>query len=517
MKTKTGLFYVSFLLVVLINKNVSAQLTEQPVIDSVSVNYTSGNCIIGWTYEYPDSVDGYIVYRKIFDFSGITDGSYMPVSIIEISTALYFEDTTTVYGVNRPFETSGTYRIAAYKIVDSERVLSPMSEAHGTVHISSVIYNRCKTTLTWNSYTGWSEQLSGYRIYCKISGQSFQLAGTTQPEDTTFVHSDFDLDNQYIYLIHAIHSDGLTTSSSNTDTIDTNAPTKADTLWINAVEPVSDTELELNIALDPDAEVSYYSLFRSENSNNEYISIAEFDSSQSFFRYTDLVHSVTDTFFYKIEATDICNRMEQTSNEANNIVLTANAGSGSRLVNVLSWNTLNTWNDDADGYRIFRTINNTDIQLIDSVDYGYNSYTDDIESIITESTTNNNQISSFCYYIEAYKYFDALNLELTNQSNTTCAIHDTRVFIPTAINPMSVVEENRIFKPSLLFASNYRMIIYSRWGDIVFETGNMNEGWDGTMKNGAYAKEGAYAYYIKYQNSEDRIIEKTGSFLIIYP
>ena len=43
------------------------------------------------------------------------------------------------------------------------------------------------------------------------------------------------------------------------------------------------------------------------------------------------------------------------------------------------------------------------------------------------------------------------------------------------------------------------MIIYDRWGQRIFESKDLNTGWDGTFKN-ASSQIGAYVYLLKYRD-----------------
>src|SRR5258706_7546293 len=52
-------------------------------------------------------------------------------------------------------------------------------------------------------------------------------------------------------------------------------------------------------------------------------------------------------------------------------------------------------------------------------------------------------------------------------------------YIPTAFTPNND-GKNDVFRP-MLFGNviKYKFIIYNRWGEIVFQTSNLNKGWDG--------------------------------------
>ena len=51
------------------------------------------------------------------------------------------------------------------------------------------------------------------------------------------------------------------------------------------------------------------------------------------------------------------------------------------------------------------------------------------------------------------------------------------------------------------------MYIYNRWGQLIFETNDINEGWDGT-KNGNPCNIGVYVWAIYYEGGEGEITNK---------
>jgi gliding motility-associated-like protein len=63
---------------------------------------------------------------------------------------------------------------------------------------------------------------------------------------------------------------------------------------------------------------------------------------------------------------------------------------------------------------------------------------------------------------------------------------------------------NQVFKP--IFSSgydpfNFEMTIFNRWGEIVFETSDVNIGWDGSYGvEGLDVQDGTYIYLITYKN-----------------
>lgn len=60
-------------------------------------------------------------------------------------------------------------------------------------------------------------------------------------------------------------------------------------------------------------------------------------------------------------------------------------------------------------------------------------------------------------------------------------------------------------------------VVLNRYGQVVFETKDQNEGWDGRF-NGVAQDLGTYMYYIKYTCNDDnahQVIEKKGAVTLI--
>ena len=60
--------------------------------------------------------------------------------------------------------------------------------------------------------------------------------------------------------------------------------------------------------------------------------------------------------------------------------------------------------------------------------------------------------------------------------------------------------------------NEYTLIIYNRWGEIVFK--GINEGWDGKSKN-RFVEDGIYTYVIIVNDFKDKLFKYTGNLLLI--
>ncbi|OFY77184.1 MAG: hypothetical protein A2275_16500, partial [Bacteroidetes bacterium RIFOXYA12_FULL_35_11] len=94
---------------------------------------------------------------------------------------------------------------------------------------------------------------------------------------------------------------------------------------------------------------------------------------------------------------------------------------------------------------------------------------------------------------------------------------ETTFYAPTAFDPNS--PRNNKWKPTGvgIDESKYYVYIFDRWGQIVFETSDFNEAWDGRFFNSGtdYVKSGSYIWHVRFRDVNGKWIEKTGSVTVI--
>ncbi len=88
------------------------------------------------------------------------------------------------------------------------------------------------------------------------------------------------------------------------------------------------------------------------------------------------------------------------------------------------------------------------------------------------------------------------------------------LFIPTAFTPNGD-GRNDIFRPFYYYvAGRYNMAIYNRFGEKLFVSGNIANGWDGTYK-GRQQAPGAYVYVIQYQRRTGKAYFARGTVVLM--
>lgn len=89
------------------------------------------------------------------------------------------------------------------------------------------------------------------------------------------------------------------------------------------------------------------------------------------------------------------------------------------------------------------------------------------------------------------------------------------IIVPNAFSPNGD-GVNDIFKPVISDITDFSMVIYNRWGEMVFETYDIQQGWDGTIK-GKPGEPEIYNYIMVYGNSllPEQQYKLTGTVMLI--
>jgi gliding motility-associated-like protein len=126
--------------------------------------------------------------------------------------------------------------------------------------------------------------------------------------------------------------------------------------------------------------------------------------------------------------------------------------------------------------------------------------------------------------IHNYTSFGQYNVQLTAISDFGCedsyektiiVEEDHRVYVPNSFTPDGD-GINDVFKAegSTIQSKNFSMVIYNRLGEVIFESFDINEGWDGNYKNGNKATPQVYVFMVSYY-SGDRFYEKNGTVTLL--
>ena len=126
---------------------------------------------------------------------------------------------------------------------------------------------------------------------------------------------------------------------------------------------------------------------------------------------------------------------------------------------------------------------------------------------------------------QVYQASMAGTYEVTIYNGFTCitdqvqVVEDCRpvIIAPNAFSPNGNGENDEFFVFPNDFVANFEILIYTRWGELVFRSENQDFRWDGVYR-GQLLPPGTYAYVMKFTSSLNPllgVVEQYGSITLV--
>ncbi|MCA9761423.1 MAG: gliding motility-associated C-terminal domain-containing protein, partial [Streptococcus sp.] len=206
---------------------------------------------------------------------------------------------------------------------------------------------------------------------------------------------------------------------------------------------------------------------------------------------------------YQISLQDSCNNMIESLSKR--VLLTQGQLNGSIDLDI-------QWTDIADTEW---TVNSYDVFYKTQDSYMLLGSVDGNTTEFQYAFDENNPPDSVCYYVEAKGEILLAEADTTTdliiRSNTVCLYGETIIQLPNAYNPGL-----NPYKPIIVPLSNissYVFRVFDRYGNLIFESANPSEGWQGQYKG----KDGfmdVYVVQVEVTTSQGETIEESGSLLL---
>jgi len=490
------------------------------VIESVSI-LPNGDAVITWQASPEANIEKYYI-KYFFPATGNTktvDSVLVGTTTFTIPLNL---TVAPVGNVNASNDLSNMFVVTAKDNTGSE---SDNGIYHNTIFLEAPVHNKCAETMTvtWNAYDDFTSGHNVlYNVYVKKLGGPFVLDGSTT--DINYIYSGANQSGEYQYYIEATENNGAGpfTSTSNIDTIQTEAwdlPTFPP--YVNTLNVVDSQQLNVHFYVDTAADMSHYIIKRALDSTHVFTEIGAVNAYYGMdpkIVYEDFdVDANNQDYYYKIYPITICNVLESISNFGKSILLHVEENKID-ATNTLTWTSYKGWLLDVEAFEIYRSIFGVwETSPVGTVLAPFSSltYVDDLSNEFTGT-------GEFCYKVVARENAVThvggtdLPLQANSESNVDCVNHDPLFYIPNAFDPNST--DNPVFKPVLSYSDPlaYSMTIYDRWGLQIFETSDIYEGWNGSLNNsGNVQPMGVYIYNITFKSSTGKDFERQGTLTLL--
>jgi gliding motility-associated-like protein len=91
-----------------------------------------------------------------------------------------------------------------------------------------------------------------------------------------------------------------------------------------------------------------------------------------------------------------------------------------------------------------------------------------------------------------------------------------RIEYPDVFSPSAQLEENKVFSPGVEEnVEEYHLMIFNRWGELIFESNDIKVGWDGYYQ-GNIAKQDVYVYKAEGKYINGANFTKTGDVTLLH-
>ena len=461
-----------------------------PVFTSVSVQPETGKTVFTWSSSPSSGIAAYIIYSYK---NG--DGTAIDTIWDPSATSYILTNTSTKYF-------SVSYVIAAMKL---PRCTSIFSNVLKTVFEEASI-DTClqKIVVKWNSYDSAPVKVTDYSVLMSIGGGSYTETGKTDAQTTTFALNDFTLNTDFCFVIRANLENGAFSTSNKSCVL---TKMQRPPMWINADQATinSDGKIAVSFTIDPLSEITRFSLERKTGSTGVTQEISRPVSVSGSVDYIDDQAKTDIANYYTLSAINSCNFPVTVSNVASNIVLSLQTTDNNIM---LSWNKYKNWLGAVSDYKIFLNTGKG-FEEKASVSSSDSVFTLDYKLLMFEITGTN-----VCFYVSASETSNPHGIQGESKSSEICSSPVEIVTVPNVFTPNNDLE-NDLFKPVLTFTPvDYHLIISDRQGNVIFETRDYLEEWDGS-RNGSPQPQGVYMWFLKLTTPSGKIISKTGTITII--
>ncbi len=321
----------------------------------------------------------------------------------------------------------------------------------------------------------------------EITKNSQNWQTIANPAQTSIDDNDVACNASYCYRIRLRENSGFTSIS------DTVCVTAFSNLTLPAIDNITATIVDDAVQLQwpmPAFSPNEYFISR-RTGNGSYLPLDTINDNM----YVDVGAYINSRrHYYRIGYEDDCGNSSATSVIASPVLLTQHFDES------ISWSRYMGWALGVGEYILERY--RDDGSLIDRISMGNDT------TYAEDAASDHPQV--VVYRVVAVPNDAAFS---NAYSNDLRVIYRSRVFFPNAFTPDGD-GLNDIFNFESRFIQSCTLRIYSRWGELLYLTEQLDVGWDGTL-GGTYAPVGTYVYQAELIDDMGVSFTKTGEVVLI--
>jgi gliding motility-associated-like protein len=461
-----------------------------PTIQSVSVE---GKVItVTWEPTKDKRVNGYIVYKQ-------TDFGVKPID--------------TLFSVTKFVDTD----VAPEKKRESYYVLG-LNKCGGTslfgkVHQSiqlKVVQDECERAalLRWNSYKDWERGTEKHEIWMREGNQPYVMIDSVAAKDTFFIYKGLKDKVKYCFYVKSIQKENPKYHAKTDEVcLEGNVVKSIEFIVIKNLEIDKSGKASFTWIWNNDGDLDSIKIKRAKNDENyteiRTLETKNYSAETSFSDDSPLDPS--QRHFYEIYSLDRCDNFTLARFPTIHI-----AGKPlDNRSNLISW-TPHFIDEANTEYELYRIVNNIETKIWEAKNEF--EFTDPFDPLNPDNAI-------LCYYIIAYAFDTLPNgkpIRVRSKSNTVCVSQTAGLFVPNAFAPRGINQE---FRPLISFndqIESFSLRIFDKYGAKVFESSNLEIGWNGKVQNtGRELPQETYVYHIEMKQKNGKTSTKKGTVFLI--
>jgi gliding motility-associated-like protein len=327
-----------------------------------------------------------------------------------------------------------------------------------------------QNVLTWNTLL-----FIGFEKY-EIYRDNQLLATVSNPNQTTFTDTQVRCNQPYTYRVEYVMNGGRTRSISVNRSVTTSSYSEPSTIT-NFNASIENGFVTINVAVPNNTVIRDFLVEKNGVERKIPFKMPYIDNS---------INPAKESACYRVAYIDECGNMSEWSTKICNTVLNVK-------------DSLNTvyfsWTGGSTNSSVIEIVDNQG-KVINTLPLSPTLNADLLQQQVNRFRIRSNVGGQTVY------------------SNTVMIALAANFTLPNAFSP-NKDGLNDVFLPTGKFIQSYRMVILGQWGDILFESTDLQKGWEGTGLNGGEAPSGTYAYQIEYIEEAGGVNKLNGVVTVI--
>lgn len=311
--------------------------------------------------------------------------------------------------------------------------------------------------------------------------------------------------NNYVYymqaynICNAVFDNGAKVSTTK----EFNVP--IDSTYMTYATVVDNQSVQVNWFRSTEEDFESYDIYRALNINGQSEGFRKvktiYNVSDTFFR-DDNVQVASKSYCYKVRVNDKCGHFSLPSNEACNIVLKGEAG---HLYFDLDWLPYRDWLGGVKNYNLSRRVDTGILRRLINTNLLRVHHDEDLDL----------WWGAYYYVVDAYEGTNQNGggYNASSRSNEIRLIQPPMVFVPNAFSPNND-GHNDVWGVSHAFVKEFRMQVYNRWGEKVWDNDFKGNQWDGTYR-GALAMNDVFVWIVTYKGWDGKFYTQKGTVTVM--